>query len=160
MLILLTTLLTVTTAERIAQQNPALGTRRVQQLAAWIDAASRRHDVPAEILTNILAQESTFRRGISRCYGSILNHLRVSKITCDMGIAQINLDGWGRDLRLDPCRLKYDDAYSIDQAARILSIIKRRDGLEPNWWSRYHDNRPSKRAIYEALVLARAQLDN
>lgn len=144
----------------VHQLNPRLPVDRAQRLGRAIDRSAAKWNVDAGILAAILAQESFFQTGLERCYGRSLKNLRVSGWTCDIGLAQINWETWGQKFGLNRCKLRYDDVYAIDVAARILARIKRYiadEDTDPRWWSIYHDARPQHREQYEALVLARME---
>lgn len=67
--------------------------------------------------------------------------------TFDYGIGQINkikIDEYG----FDKDRLLSDLEYSISSSVKILKDINKRYKHEPNWYTRYHSNTPSKRSLY------------
>lgn len=121
------------------------------RLGRIIHKAAVRHHVDEAILTSIIAHESSFRSNLYSCWLYRRSDTTVY-YTCDIGISQINWETWGSKWHLNPCRLRSDDAYNIDIAAKILAGIKVAYGHEEYWWSRYYNNRPSKRAEYETMV--------
>ena len=64
---------------QINKNNPKLSLEYSQKLSELIDEASKKHNIPAEIYTAMLMQESTYKLSAVGC-----------KKTCDYGISQIN----------------------------------------------------------------------
>ena len=110
---------------------------------------SRHFGVEPLLLVAIVRQESNFRPATKSCY--IVARNRASYPTCDYGITQVNqvwVDKWG----LEPERLVEDDAYALFQGARVLAVLKRQYGDEPNYYSRYNTSTPEPRAAYEQAL--------
>jgi hypothetical protein len=125
--------------------NAAVPPARASALASQIVAASEARGLDPLLLTGIMAQESRFHADVQTC------HPR----GCDLGVGQVHWETWGAELRLDRHRLIHDDAYAIGVAADILADLRRRFGDEGGrWWTRYHDRRPERRAVYAELVRA------
>jgi len=129
----------------IGKVNPDVPARRAAALTTTILEESEAHGLDPLLLTGILAQESHFHADVQSCLGR----------GCDLGVAQVNWETWGAELKLDRHRLIHDDAYNVRVAAGILKDLRRRFGEEAGrWWTRYHDRRPERRAQYAELVLA------
>lgn len=138
------------TAQNIKDAMPKMRISRAVALSKIIDKVAQKYSIDPDVIVAILAQESSFRSGIISCYPRKKPNGCVVMV-CDIGIAQIN-ELWIERLNLNPCRLRLDDAYNIDVAGKILSIVRKGNEDEANWWSRYHDGRPSRRATYELAV--------
>jgi len=131
----------------IQRVNPDVTRVRAAALTRTIVEASEARGLDPLLLTGIIAQESRFHADVLSCRGR----------GCDMGVAQVNWETWGVELRLDRQRLIHDDAYNVGVAADILVDLHRRFGDEAGaWWTRYHDRRPERRAQYAALVRSHA----
>jgi soluble lytic murein transglycosylase-like protein len=131
----------------VRRVNPDVPEARAAALTTTILAVSEEHGLDPLLLTGIMAQESHFHADVQSCLGR----------GCDLGVAQVNWETWGAELKLDRQRLIHDDAYNIGVAADILVDVRRRFGDESGrWWTRYHDRRPDRRAQYADLVRAHA----
>jgi len=131
----------------IRRVNPDVPVARATALTSSILAASEARGLDPLLLTGIIAQESHFHADVQACLGR----------GCDLGVAQVNWETWGTELKLDRHRLIHDDAYNVGVAAGILADLRRRFGEEAGrWWTRYHDRRPDRRAQYADLVRANA----
>ena len=131
----------------VRRVNPDVPAPRAAALTAIILEASEAHGLDPLLLTGILAQESHFHADVRSCLGR----------GCDLGVAQVNWETWGAELKLDRARLIHDDAYNVAVAADILADLRRRFGDEAGrWWTRYHDRRPDRRAQYAEAVRAHA----
>jgi len=123
--------------------NAAVAPERAVALArVTVEIALARHLDPL-LLAGIMAQESRFHADVQSCHAG----------GCDLGVAQVNWETWGRELELDRHRLIHDDAYNLAVAATILTDLRvrfRREGR--GWWTRYHDARAERRADYAARV--------
>ncbi len=148
------------TAVTIKSIVPKISNARAQKLGTIIDKTSAKYDVKPDILVAIIAQESAFRQGAVNCRVKADYVKRISVVSCDLGVSQINFETWGKVLKLNPCRLRSDDAYGIDAAARILARVKRANPDDPIWWSKYHDSREIHRNKYENLVFSRLDKAN
>ncbi len=124
-LTLVGTIATANTVEQILMIKTMPKARAVK-LATYIDKAAAKHNVPSNILTALIAQESMFRVGA------------VNKLTQDYGIGQINIRTI-KAYKLDMHRLLTDVDYSIDAAAMALSYFhKRYQAVESKWYCRYN----------------------
>ena len=127
----------------IRSANAAVPPERAAALAlTTVEIAQASHLDPL-LLAGIMAQESRFHADVQSCHAG----------GCDLGVAQVNWETWGRELELDRHRLIHDDAYNLQVAATILTDLRvrfRREGR--GWWTRYHDARPARRADYAARV--------
>lgn len=114
------------------------------RLAGLIHKIAGRYHLNEKTFAAIIEQESSFEGGIKSCHGR--------SSSCDYGLGQINAL-WIEEMELDARRLRYDDEYNLDVAARILSdVIKRFGQYDPRAYSYYHDYRPEYRSDYEAMV--------
>ena len=147
-------------AEYVQAMAPRLTDRQAQRFGRIIYDAGTRADIDPVVLAAIVRQESNFMPDQKVCY--IATRHRACWGTCDYGLAQINsvwIAKWG----LDEEALVHDDAYNVKVATRVLSLLKKEFGDEPQWWSRYNSATPSSRSKYEAYVtghLAMADIDN
>jgi soluble lytic murein transglycosylase-like protein len=131
----------------IRRVNPDVPAARAEALTRVIVEASEARALDPLLLTGILAQESHFHADVQSCAGR----------GCDLGVAQVNWETWGAELKLDRRRLLHDDGYNVGVAADILVDLHRRFGDEAGrWWTRYHDRRPDRRARYADSVRAHA----
>jgi soluble lytic murein transglycosylase-like protein len=131
----------------IRRVNPDVPAARAADLTRTIVEASERHRLDPLLLAGIMAQESHFHADVQSCIGR----------GCDLGVAQVNWETWGAELKLERARLIHDDAYNVGVAADILADIRLRFGEEGGrWWTRYHDRRPERRTEYGQLVRAHA----
>lgn len=140
------------TSALIKELNPKVSNERAIKLGSYIDQAAFKYGVLPKTLTAIIAHESRFKKNSISCFTRKSTRFKACYNTCDIGLGQINYDSWAKDLKLDPCRLRYDDQYNIDVTARILSKAKKANPDDPYWWSHYHDGRSRFREIYEAKL--------
>jgi hypothetical protein len=127
--------------------NPDVPPGRAAALTTTILEVSEARGLDPLLLTGIVAQESHFHADVQACLGR----------GCDLGVAQVNWETWGAELKLDRHRLLHDDAYNLNVAADILVDLRHRFGAENGrWWTRYHDRRPERRTQYAELVRAHA----
>lgn len=127
---------------------PRVPPKRAAVLAKAYYRASQRYAVDPMVMLTLTTQESRFRSGLEAHW------VNRGKVTIDRGIMQVNqvwVDRWN----LDPDRLRYDDAYNIMVAARILHIIQKQyGGAEPgSWYTRYNSSWPPARAKYTKAIV-------
>lgn len=128
----------------IRDVTPGINTGEAARLAKLIVTASRKWMVDPRVLAAVVSHESRFESNLLMCRGG-------SEHACDHGLGQVN-SVHVRELRLNRKRLVRDDAYNLDVSARLLARAQRHAHREENWYSRYHDNRPKRRAAYEEKV--------
>lgn len=128
-------------AQFIKDARPGIDPKEATRIAKLIVSACAKYRVDPLTLASIVAHESQFEREVLAC----------TPRGCDYGLGQINevhID----EMKLDPDRLLFDDAYNLNVAARILSREKEHQTTEKNWYSRYHDARTPQRTKYEEKV--------
>lgn len=133
------------------------------KLSNVIYKKAKKHNVPADIYTAILMQESSYRLDAKniQCGIDIEKYKNAIKekscVIADVGISQIHYRtaiGFEFDLE----RLMEDLDYSVEAGAKVLADFKRRFAKrEENWWVRYNCGtaKSSKRStclIYQKLV--------
>ena len=102
--------------------------------------ASKKFNIPAEIYTAIIMQESAYRLAAKNIQCGLDKETRTVYrcVLADIGIAQINsrtAEVYGFDLYL----LLNDLEYSINAGAEVLSYFKKRFAKkEPDFWVRYN----------------------
>ena len=119
---------------------------KVVQLAYHIEAACLEFNIPCELYTAILAQESMFQL-------DAFNYK-----TQDYGIAQINIKTI-KAYKFDKHLLLTDLKYSIRAGAKVLSWFSRYKSRESHWFCRYNvgtaslrDKKLKKCLKYSSLV--------
>lgn len=142
-------LLEVATADvksQIKQISPQMPHAKVVKLASHIEAACIEFNIPCELYTAILAQESMFQ----------LDAFNVK--TQDYGIAQINIKTI-KAYKFDKHLLLTDLRYSVRAGAKVLSWFTRYKSKESNWACRYNvgtgslrDKKLKKCLKYSSLV--------
>lgn len=134
--------------EYIRAVAPQIHEPRARDLAKLIYKIAKTSEIDPITLATIVRQESNFKADTQTCYIVYRHH--TCDVTCDLGLAQINLvwvEKWG----LSPCRLVYDDSYNLQVAGRILKALKNRYGMsEPlTWFSRYNSSSERFRQNYQ-----------
>lgn len=128
---------------------PQVRPGRSWALARGIVHAGRHFGINPLLLAAIVRQESNFEPGNRVCYLVVRHHQSLP--TCDYGVSQVNtvwVDHW----HLDAERLVADDGYALWEGARVLAVLQREYGDEPDWFSRYNSSTPGPRQRYaEAL---------
>lgn len=130
----------------VQKANPELGEGDARRIAYLVESAARRYDMDKRTMArfaSIIRQESRFHSGIKVCHGR--------QHGCDYGIAQVNAM-WIEEYELDIHKLRYDDEYNIDVAARILSGVVKRFKRDPYAYSYYHNADPEKRVEYQQYI--------
>jgi hypothetical protein len=142
------------TVEYILSLKPGLGQRQAKRLGRIIDRWALKYEVDPSLIVAIIRQESNFEPSLKSCWPAPWKSPEA--VTCDHGLTQIN-ETWVRKWNLDADKLVTDDEYNVAVAARILAILHRYYGQEPEWYGRYHSSTPSKKRQYLsqlALILA------
>jgi len=149
------------------------------QISNLIHNAAKRYDIPSDLYTAILMQESRYALKAKGCHKGLrklseiekeyfLNKcaeemdidickeeipiLIEDKVCADFGMSQIHYQTIKR-YSIDFNRLTTDVKYSIEAGAKVLSDFKKRYGhKEKDWWTRYNANNNIKRDIYKQLV--------
>jgi hypothetical protein len=133
-------------AQRIVELAPRTSFKRATYLAGQFYRTSKKYDLDPQVMVSIAMVESRFRSGLEAHWTNR------GKPTVDRGIMQINqvwVDRW----KLDPDRLRDDDAYNINVAGRLLKSLKKQyGGTEANWFSRYNSGWPPARAKYNKVL--------
>lgn len=122
---------------QIIRNKPNIDQLYAERVARATEVSCRKWEIPCNVYTAILMQESTYRLDSINCQEHPTNN---QVVMChDYGIAQVNNYSISK-LSLDRIRLLYDLEYSIDAGARILSWFhKTYSDTEPTeWWSRYN----------------------
>lgn len=143
------------TLDYVKALHPTINPQRAARLARSIDAAAKRYEQDPFLLAAIAMKESTFRNGIVACHTRTKRKTQETVTTCDYGMMQIN-QVWIAKWKLDPDKLQNDHGYNTMVAARILRMLQRYHGHEPNWFGRYHSATPKYRARYEAALAYKA----
>lgn len=145
-LVLLFEVATADIKSQIRQISPLMPQAKVTQLAYHIEAACIEFNIPYELYTAMLAQESMFQ----------LDAFNVK--TQDYGIAQINIRTI-EAYRFDKHLLLTDLRYSVRAGAKVLSWFTRYKSKESNWQCRYNvgtgplrDKKLKKCLKYASLV--------
>lgn len=105
---------------QIQKNNPGLDSRYISALSSQINIACKKWQVPCNIYTAILMQESSYRLNV--------------RSGDDYGIAQINTIIHD----FDKTKLLTDLEYSVNAGAQVLAHFKHRADREPDWWVRYN----------------------
>lgn len=144
--VLLFEIATADVKSQIRQIDPLMPQSKVVQLAYHIEAACLEFNIPCELYTAILAQESMFQ----------LDAFNIK--TQDYGIAQINIKTI-KAYKFDKHLLLTDLRYSIRAGAKVLSWFTRYKSKESNWACRYNvgtgslrDKKLKKCLKYSSLV--------
>lgn len=122
------------------------------ELSNHIWKASRKYDIPADIYTAILMQESSYNIKAKNCVqGFAEDQSDLIKVCVDFGISQVNIHNI-QAYELDYNRLLTDLEYSVEAGAMILSwFAKTYKEKEPeSWYCRYNTGTGKKEQIREA----------
>lgn len=130
-------------SNKIVKNNPEISKNRSLKIAKLIIEMSKKYDIPSNIYTAILMQESAYKINAKNCKNN----------KCyDYGISQINIMNV-KHYKLSIKRLTSDLRYSIEAGAMILSYFKKHYGhKEKDWWTRYNAGNPIKRQEYKRKV--------
>jgi Transglycosylase SLT domain len=124
---------------------PKISETRLVYLANLIEEKSLKYDLDPFVFATIIRQESSFRRNQVNC------QIRKGVQSCDAGLGQIN-SITAREKGINWFKAIWDEPYSLEITARMLSEFKKEFPQEPNYFGRYHDSRPKQRAEYEASL--------
>jgi len=143
---------------QILKNNPKIPQLTAMGLSNAIYKASVKFDVSANILTAIIAQESSYNIKAKNCKTGLdkeallKGELKEVTICFDFGLGQIN---WRnvKNRKLDILKLMNDKDYSIETAALIMSEFKKRFAKwDDSYWTRYNARNTIKRELYKRLV--------
>ena len=141
---------------QIIKNKPTIDKGFAMRLSNILYHASRKHNIPANIYTAILMQESTYRLEAKNCHRGILvdnvQKENIVKICSDFGISQIYYKT-AKLFEFSINQLTSDLEYSVEAGAIVLAEFHKRYGhREINWWTRYNSSTAVKRNIYRQLV--------
>lgn len=141
---------------QIKKNRSSISSVRAMKLSNVIYKTTRKHNVPANIYTAILMQESRYTLSAKGCHKGIVQEgleTKVVKICSDFGMSQIyykTAQAFGFDLT----RLTDDLEYSVEAGAIVLADFRKRySHKEITWWTRYNASSKTKREIYKTLVM-------
>jgi soluble lytic murein transglycosylase-like protein len=138
--------------EFVKYTNPRLADSDVLYVAKVLQEKATEYGLDLITFAAIIAQESSFRLGVTQGNCN-LN----SPDNCDRGLGQIS-SFWVKKWSLDHNRLRYDVAYNLDVAARILKSVLDAHPDETKAYSRYYHPGSSQRKTYEKLIETRIKL--
>lgn len=131
---------------------PTLSDDEIMKLSNIIYKASRKFDIPANIYTAILRQESTYKLGAKNCRLGVDENWNEVKTCADFGMSMVNIRT-AKSFDFDLKKLSADLEYSIYCGAEILADFKKLYfHKEEYWWTRYNASTPYKRKFYQGLV--------
>ena len=116
------------------------------RIAYSLYTTTKKYKVDPKLMIAIIGTESDFVNS------------KVST-TGDLSMAQINTTVWNKEFvrlgldKLNPKRLKKDEAYALGKMAEILNILKARHGKKDNqWFARYHSQTKKHKNEYSVKV--------
>lgn len=143
---------------QIKKNAPHLDSKYAMKLSNVIYKMHKKHNIPRDVFTAILRQESGYSLEARGCHWGIpVGGTEAVKTCADFGIAQINwktAERYGFDLN----KLTTDLEYSVEAGAIVLrDFMKRFKKKDLNWWTRYNCGNRGKTTrdtcvIYRKLV--------
>lgn len=131
---------------------PIMSDAEIMKLSNIIYKASRKFDIPANIYTAILRQESTYRLGAKNCRLGVDENWNEVRTCADFGMSMVNIRT-AKSFKFDLQKLSTDLEYSVYCGAEVLADFKKRYfHKEEYWWTRYNASTPYKRRFYQGLV--------
>lgn len=130
--------------ERIVDLKPSINKRYAARLGRLMARWSDQYELDPELMVAIVKVESNFVPAVMACWQSPRPG---EEFTCDHGLGQIN-DIWVKQWNLDVMKLVHDESYNLGVVARLLAQLKQQFGDEPDWFGRYHSNKPARKAGY------------
>lgn len=131
---------------------PYMPDEDIMELSNIIYKYSRKYDIPANLYTAILRQESTYKLAARGCRWGLDENFKKVRTCIDFGMSMVNIntaEGFNFDIK----RLTTDLEYSVECGAIVLADFKKRYfHKEEFWWTRYNASTPYKRDIYRNLV--------
>jgi hypothetical protein len=112
------------------------------------------YNVPSEIFTAILRQESNYKLNrMTKISGIDENTGQVTTVITDYGISMINFRNLKR-YNFDYKKLLEDLEYSVEAGVLVLKNKKKRYGKRypETWWTFYHSPTKVLRERYKLLV--------
>lgn len=126
--------------------------KEIMELSNIIYKYSRKHDIPANLYTAMLRQESTYKLAARGCRWGLDEDFNKVRTCIDFGMSMINLKT-AENFNFDIKRLTTDLEYSVECGAIVLADFKKRYfHKEEFWWTRYNASTSYKRKIYRNLV--------
>ena len=131
---------------------PDLDMNDRNRIAYSLYMTTKKYKVDPKLMIAIIGTESDFVNS------------KVST-TGDLSLAQINTQVWNKEFvrlgldKLNPKRLKKDEAYALGKMAEILNILKARHGKKDNqWFARYHSHTKKHKNEYSVKVEKRMRM--
>jgi len=126
---------------QITRNHPTLNKNYAMRLSNEIFKVTRKYDIPANIFTAMLMQESRYRLSARGCHSGIPRDSVIGEVVTicsDFGITMINYKT-AREYKFDIHRLTTDLSYSVESGAIVLSWFKDTYAhKEIDWWVRYN----------------------
>jgi hypothetical protein len=123
---------------QIVKNRPKINKKYAIKLSNEIFKATRKHNIPANIYTAILMQESTYKLEAKNCIRGLSEESIEEKVCTDFGISMIHYSTMRR-YSFDREKLLTDLEYSVDAGAKVLSWFKEKySHKEIDWWVRYN----------------------
>lgn len=147
---------------QIKKNSPRLSNKYSMKLSNIIYKAAKKFNIPANIYTAILRQESNYSLEAKGCHKGIVqdledpNKYKELKVCSDFGISQVFYRTAQR-YDFDIYKLNNDLEYSVMAGAEVLSGFKRFKKKDSDWYLRYNcGNRSTTKRdtcqIYKKLV--------
>jgi len=147
--------------EQILRNRPKINKAYAMRLSNLIHTYTKRHKIPANIYTAILAQESMYKQHAKLCqtglrlqpyYESLYDNkpyqkYKKTRVCFDFGISMINFrtaKRYGFDIN----KLTSSLAYSVEAGVIVLKDFLKRG----KHWTYYNARTKIKRDIYKQLV--------
>lgn len=137
---------------QILRNNPTINRSYARDLSNHIHRISKHYNLPADLFTAILMQESSYKVSAKNCLVGLRDPAGSTdseiKVCADYGIAQINFKT-AKQHNFDLHKLTEDLEYSVDAGAKILSwFSKTYKNKEPKrWFCRYNTGTASAASI-------------
>jgi soluble lytic murein transglycosylase-like protein len=133
---------------QILENSPRIDEQYAFKLSNIIFKASRKHNIPSNLLTAILRQESNYKVSAKNGACGVLrgDYKKEACIWVDFGISQINYRT-ARSYNMDFYKLLNDVEYSVNAGAEVLAWFRKKyASKEDRWWVRY--NCGTKPSVY------------
>ena len=144
---------------QIINNRSSINKAYAMKLSNIIYKKSKQYNIDSRIFTAMLAQESMYKLTSKNCTTGYKTYpdktiYKIVKVCSDFGLSQIHYRT-AEKYKFDVARLTTDLEYSVDAGMQVLSYFKKRyKKKEPDtYWSYYNTSTPSKRKIYEELVM-------
>lgn len=125
---------------QILKNSPRINKVYAFKLSNIIYRVSKKHNIPADVFTAILRQESAYKLSAKNGKCGVLTgqYKKEACIWVDFGISQINYRT-AKSYNMNFYKLLHDLEYSVEAGAKVLSWFRSKYAKNDyRWWVRYN----------------------